>query len=142
MEQKGCIYLITCLVNGKKYVGQHKKPNPQSRWYQHKQNIKNGVHGAFYTDAREYGIDKFEFDIVYTGPLDSLNLMELYFAEVHASYVWDDNPGGYNLAMCGNFTRGTKADISKVKEYIEIEDSETCSIARELSIQRRTSLLI
>jgi hypothetical protein len=135
MGKEGCIYLVTCLVNNKKYVGQHNRSDPEKRWAVHIRDMKHGSELPFHSALRKHGIDNFDFDVIYTGPLESLDIMELYFAEHYESYIWNDSPGGYNLRMCGNFPMGTKADMDKVKEYINIEDT-----SKELSLQRRTSL--
>jgi group I intron endonuclease len=106
MEQIGCIYLITCLENNKKYVGQHNHPEPKIRWGAHLyESKKNKRTTKFYNALKKYGQHAFRWEIIYTGPVDSLDNMEAYYAEVYESYIWD-NPGGYNMIYCGGGCRG------------------------------------
>lgn len=138
--KKGCIYLITCRVNNKKYVGQHCAEDPQKRWNAHLSEAKKGSTLRLHRALIKYAPDNFDFDVIYTGPVESLNVMELYYAEKYKTYIWDDDPGGYNMKMCGNFEFGVTVDINKVKEYINIDADSDIDNAREIALQRRISL--
>lgn len=116
----GCIYKVTNLVNGKSYIGQHNKPHPEERWKQHIYSAKNNSDLVFHRALRKYGADKFNWERIYMGCIDSLNEKEYEYAEQYNTYMWD-NPGGYNMMLCGN--RGLPALTS-----------------RQLSIVRRASL--
>jgi len=117
----GCIYKVSNLVNGKSYIGKHNKPHPEERWKQHLYDAFNKNSDAvFHKALRKYGADKFEWERIYIGPIDSLNEKEYEYAEQYKTYMWD-NPGGYNMVLCGN--HGTLTLTS-----------------RQLSIMRRASL--
>lgn len=103
----GCIYLITNLLNNKKYVGQHNKPDPHKRWLAHLKNAKNNMPYALYNAMRHYGSDSFKIKTLTICSHDALKSLEPYYAEQYGSYVWDNDPGGYNMVWCGeNFRLG------------------------------------
>ena len=105
---EGCIYLITCLINGKKYVGQHHMPDPTNRWKQHIYTSKRGSRGALHNAIRLYGEENFKFEVLCVCSLDALGRLEAYYAEQYGTYTWDPDPG-YNMAWCGEqFALGMK----------------------------------
>lgn len=104
MEQKGCIYLITCLVNGKKYVGQYKKSNPKGRWTVHLRNAKDGAPYALHGAIRLYGKENFKIEVLCICSHSVLGNLEAYYAEQYGSYIWDPEPG-YNMVWCGKHAR-------------------------------------
>ena len=97
----GCIYLITNNNNGKKYVGQHNKPTPESRG--HFNLARRGSRGCpvLYDAIRKHGEENFKIETLWVGPLSELDEKEEHYAEVHKTYVHNDPPG-YNVAHCGN----------------------------------------
>lgn len=100
MEQLGCIYLITCLLNGKFYVGQHNKITVAQRWRAHKQKAAKDVpEFQLHKAMKKYGIDNFRIDVLCVVPCSALNKYELYFADLLNTYVW--NKRGYNAVYCG-----------------------------------------
>ena len=104
----GCIYLITCLINNKKYIGQHYRQEPSHRWKEHLSSAKNGSPYLIHNAIRLYGENNFKIEVLCMCPLDSLGRLEEYFAEQHGSYIWDPEPG-YNMVWCGeHFWRGMK----------------------------------
>lgn len=91
----GVVYLITCLVNGKKYVGQTTKTLEQ-RWKEHRKNRgkKPGLSGAIF----KYGSENFKIELLESG----VSLQDLFAKEV----LWIDklathSPSGYNLTRGG-----------------------------------------
>jgi group I intron endonuclease len=98
-----CIYLITNLVNGKKYVG--KSNDPQVRWGDHKKIATGGKNKypteffAVHAALHKYGIDKFKFEIIEE--FDSED--ESYKAETCwiEFYQSDNKNNGYNCNKGG-----------------------------------------
>ena len=115
---QGCIYLITNLVNGKKYVGQHNKPDAKRRFQIHISVSKSGNRNyALHKAMNKYGLDNFICETLCICSLEALDNLEAYYAEQYGTYTWDDNPG-YNMVWCGEGTgrRGIKqSEISKKK---------------------------
>jgi group I intron endonuclease len=101
MEEFGCIYLIICLVNNKKYVGQHNNLNPDERYKRHWSEANKGCKFALHSAMRLHGITNFKIEILRIVTRDKLNNMEEYYAEQLETYTWD-TPGGYNMVYCGN----------------------------------------
>lgn len=113
----GCIYLITNLVNGKKYIGQHCHPNTQKRWNTHLRDADKGCQYLLHSALRKYGKDAFVIETLCIVPNgDAIGRMEEYFAEQFETYVWD-NPGGYNMIWCGKKGRaGIKSSQSTIEK--------------------------
>jgi group I intron endonuclease len=102
MEEKGCIYLITNIINGKMYVGQTKYESPIKRYERHwLDSKKRAKNYNLYNAMNKYGKESFKLEILCIVPREALNNMECYWAEQLETYVWD-NPGGYNMVWCGN----------------------------------------
>lgn len=121
MEQEGCIYLITCLVNGKKYVGQYRKPDPKGRWAAHLRNATKGASTILHNAIRLYGKENFKIDTLCVCSHTALGNMEAYYAEQYGSYIWDPEPG-YNMVWCGNQPmlgiKHTPETIKKIKQTL------------------------
>ncbi len=97
----GCIYLITNIVNGKKYVGQHNDTDVTKRWREHWYDTDRGCDYSLHRAMRKYGRDSFRIDILAVVPNgDAICRTEEYFAEQFETYTWDF-PGGYNMIQCG-----------------------------------------
>ena len=78
---KGCVYLITCSANGKKYVGLHGKPDPQKRWRGHVNDAKGGSKLILHNAIRLYGEENFTIETLCVCSHDALPRLEEYYAE-------------------------------------------------------------
>lgn len=103
MKPYGLIYLITCLVNGKKYVGQTIKPM-RVRWNGHKADAKRGpVRRPFCRALAKYGPEKFSCEILDVArDQGELDFQERFWI----SKLGTCTPNGYNLAEGGGTTAG------------------------------------
>lgn len=97
----GCIYLITNLVNDKKYIGLTTDITPERRYKTHLYNANYGLDYALYRAIRLYGESNFKIEIVKIIEHSKLPSMEEYYAEQYGTYTWS-SPGGYNMALCGD----------------------------------------
>jgi len=137
----GCIYLITCLQNNKKYVGQHNKPDPKERWAAHKR-AKDDF--PFQRALKKYGISEFTWEVLLICPLDKLTEMEGYYAEVFETYIWD-SPGGYNALWCSDKRciglKLTPEHIEKIRQANigRKRSPEACEKMRQANLGRKVS---
>lgn len=100
-ELKSGIYKITCLKNGKVYVGQAK--NIEERWKEHIRCLVGKYHHNIHLQRawNKYGEKHFKFDIVeLTNELDE---REIYWIE-----KLDTFKNGYNRTLGGGGTLGRK----------------------------------
>ena len=98
----GCIYLITNLVNNKKYVGQHNTPDNMKRYSKHWAASKTS-NTPLYKAFKEFGKENFKIETLCICPLESLYNLEGYYAEIYDSYIWEN---GYNAQWCGQVQTG------------------------------------
>ena len=105
----GYIYLTTCLINGKKYIGQSIN-NRDINTY-----LGSGV--LFKCAIKKHGKSSFKKEILYSGisDINTLNKLELECIELHNTKV----PNGYNLdnggTGKGKMSKETKAKIINSK---------------------------
>lgn len=95
---KMCIYLITCIVNDKKYIGQTVR-NAGKRWTAHLCAKSGAGKSAIKCAIIKYGKDYFKFEILDIGEnqLD-LDEKEIYWINKFNSIA----PNGYNLTYGGS----------------------------------------
>ncbi len=79
--EKGIVYKITCVPNGRVYVGQTKK-GIQSRIYNHFWKARKAAVGLYplnhlYSDIIQYGEINFDIDILEVGCNDDFRRVEL-----------------------------------------------------------------
>ena len=90
----GYIYKITNTITNKCYIGETKQSNPESRWKEHKNTIKNGTGCPALKDAvKKYGIENFKFDILLICFDEDRYKYEIEYIKKYNSQV----PNGYNI---------------------------------------------
>ena len=122
----GCVYLLTHIESGKRYVGQTTQHDtPGKRWARHQRDAKRGLDLPLHRAIRLYGAEGFTVENLYSGPNVLLNHLERFWAAELNSYIWnepnEDGPGGYNCAWCGATPRmlglkHTPAARQKIRE--------------------------
>ena len=91
----GCIYFLTCKINGKGYVGQ--SLDYETRMRTHISAAKNPKQVIAHA-IREYGWENFTKDILIDNvPKDELNDLEIHYIAVKNTF----GPGGYNRTKGG-----------------------------------------
>ena len=143
-EKNGCIYLITNILNERKYIGQSHYIDPQKRWATHLRSSKNNSPYAVHSAIRKYGKENFKIERLCVCPYSALGNMESYYAEQYGTYVWDPEPG-YNMVWCGeNFRRGI-THTQEVREKLskshigKIQSKETIAKRIEASTGQKRS---
>jgi len=101
---KGYIYLTTCLVNGKKYIGQSINDRDRNTY------LGSGI--AFKNALKKYGKDNFVKTILVDNIscLDKLNELERDFISKYDCL----SPNGYNLDL-GGTNKGRMSELTKKK---------------------------
>ena len=113
-ERQGYIYLLRNLVNGKGYVGQTIKPQPELRWAQHINAALSGRSNAYLHRAmRKYGLHNFTAKVVWQGVESKLNAAERRFIKQYKTFVSAQLGWGYNLTTGG----GAKGVLSKAARH-------------------------
>lgn len=98
------IYLITNLINNKKYVGQTQQGREERRWREH---------SVFYVDdnkilhnaIKKYGAENFNFTVIETDiPEELIDKQERYYIKYYNTFYL--NGQGYNMTEGGQGTHG------------------------------------
>lgn len=92
------IYLITCHVNGKHYVGRTTRKDPNFRWNEHRSTVGRlssvNNHLPLYRAMRKHGLENFTFEVIEkVASRDLLPERETYWIRHYGSL----SPKGYNL---------------------------------------------
>lgn len=112
VREKICgIYLITNLVNGKKYVGQ--SVDIVRRYNEHIADSKTS-NQVLYKAMRKYGLENFSFEILIEVEKDLLDLMEIYYINKYNTYIYATNSNGYNMTTGGYSVSGSNSPNSKI----------------------------
>ena len=95
----GCIYIATCKVNGKQYIGQ----TSATMAYRRKQHIKlakypkKGSFGVFQRAIAKHGADNFEWEVLCEAENQELDELEALAIEMNMTLL----PNGYNMCVGG-----------------------------------------
>lgn len=107
LRQSG-IYLITCRVNGKKYVGQSQDIGKRWRTHiYHAGKPKRAIERAL----AKHGVSNFTFEVLCFAPLCDLDWLET----VMITDLDSIPPNGYNIAPVGGCNRGIKYNEESCK---------------------------
>lgn len=111
----GVIYVITCLKGTRKqYVGQHCSTRPEKRWNEHRACAVNGGDYPLYRAMRKYGLDSFQYSVVWRGSRHLLNKKETYYIKKLGTHVDDKRGGGYNLRAVGEVSLIARSSRKKM----------------------------
>jgi hypothetical protein len=104
---QGCIYKLTNLANGCSYIGQDSSGDPENhRWKDHLYVAEHGKGFYLHRAIKAYKF-KFSSEIIWVGPLKSLNAKEKFFIKKFRTFVGDpEYKGGYNLTRGGEGASG------------------------------------
>ena len=124
---QGCIYLLTNLINGKQYVGQHLNVKTvHRRWNGHICVAFNTTDARpLYRAIRKSKVCKrtkclknFIAEVIWTGPVEQLNVKETYYIKKLHTFI-DDPLGnrGYNLTTGGDCCVKSLDTCKKISAY-------------------------
>lgn len=114
------VYVITNLVNGKKYVGQTRQAPPERRWRDHiLRSTCRAPRYPLHRAIKKYGRQNFRFKIIGEyDDVDKWNQAEIDYIKKYRSR-WFEH--GYNIAEGGrNGGVGPRLDESKVEKLREL----------------------
>ena len=119
------IYKITNTVTGDCYIGSSKDIN--RRWREHKCTSKwNRLpNNPMYIDMQNYGIDKFEFEILAEVEESFLKEKEQYFIETLKPTYNQMNASGWDFERYKEYHKEYKK-TNKYKEYKKEYDNQLC----------------
>lgn len=108
MTIEGYIYCVTCLVNGKMYIGQTVK-SIEKRFKEHKQASRRGVPFRLYSAIRKYGEENFTIEevIQITAPNRRILKAKLCFIEERLIRRLQTKKYGYNSTDGGEGVVGS-----------------------------------
>ena len=97
----GTIYVITNIINDKKYVGMTTRGS-ETRFEEHISKALNGTDTVFYNDIRKHGRENFKVDVLETGLPNDLKILgerEKYWIKELGTFYELGN--GYNFTLGG-----------------------------------------
>ncbi len=127
----GCIYLITCTVSGKSYVGQT-VCGVEKRWKRHIADaLYNREDFAFTRAIRKHGADNFTVSVLHDNvPDEELNDLEVKEIAEKKTFI----PNGYNSTTGGlNRTTISEETRAKIREARRIQGSPSEETRRKIS---------
>ena len=107
------IYLITNLINQKKYIGITTQKNPFRRWIEHKSKASKNkkLKIPLYNSIRKHGVNNFKFEVIEK--LDDIDIDLLLTKETEKILEFNSlAPNGYNLKIKSSF-RVMSKELSK-----------------------------
>jgi group I intron endonuclease len=131
----GFIYKITNTINGKCYIGETTKSDPEKRWKEHKNTIKRGDGcPALQNSVNKHGIDNFKFEILIICFDEDRYKYEIEYIKKYNTLI----PNGYNILEGGpgggfkgkKHSEETKKRMSENMKQKYIDDPE---LKREMS---------
>jgi group I intron endonuclease len=93
----GYVYLVTNIINGKRYVGQSKCADIETRWASHRKMLKDSIGRYLLSAYHKYGIKNFKFQIICICFDKNCDAFEEEYIKKFNTLV----PNGYNLKSGG-----------------------------------------
>ena len=123
----GKLYLITCSVTDKSYVGKT-YDSIDSRWNQHIRESKRFPHRKFYAAIMKYGPDNFIVEEIASAEENELEVLEIDLIQELDTYK-----NGYNSTLGGDGKRYiTISDSDIIDKYNELKSIK--DVSRQLKI--------
>ena len=131
MNKLWYLYVITNLVNGKRYVGI--TTNPKQRWCHHGSGIQ-----VIARAIKKYGKTNFEFDIWYGGLEYQIKMMEYKFIALLKTKV----PNGYNVTDGKEGALGHKHTLETLKKMSLSHVGKKNCLGHVLSVETRRKMSV
>ena len=117
MNEISAVYKITNTITGDFYIGSSK--DVKKRWAHHKwpSTWKNHPNNQMYHDMKNYGIDKFEFQILAEVEIEELKEKEQYFIEMLNPTYNDRNANGWDFERYKESQKEYQKEYKKTNKY-------------------------
>lgn len=113
------LYLITNLINQKKYIGITN--NPKKRWENHKCN--NDPSMAIAQAIRKYGAENFKFEILLSGiPIEKIDEYEQEYIQKYETHI--STGKGYNVSWGGRYNIANNARYGEDNPKAKLTNEE------------------
>lgn len=134
MEKISAVYKITNTVTGDFYIGSSK--NVKKRWADHKckSTWNKCLNNPMYLDMKEFGVDKFSFEILEEVEIASLKEAEQQFIEALQPAYNNRNANGFDIERYKKYQKNYReTDKSKEyqKQYQEQYENQLCYYSNE-----------
>lgn len=126
----GYLYLVTNTINNKKYVGQSKCDDIETRWASHRKMLKDSIGRYLLSAYHKYGIKNFKFQIICICFDECCDLLE----ETYIKKFNTLTPNGYNLKSGGKSSRHSE----ETKQLIAKRLRERVTDKIRLEMRERT----
>ena len=133
------IYLVTNLVNGKKYVGQTKQGHTVGRWKEHNV-IREDYNTIFHNAIKKYGAENFSVKVIEDNISDGdIDQREIYYIDFYNTF--HANGHGYNMTKGGRGMLGYRP-TKKTKQKVKKSTIETWNRTKEEDPERYAKLCL
>jgi group I intron endonuclease len=127
----GYIYIVTNLINNKRYIGQSLCLDINTRWKQHTKQCKNSLGRCLFAAYNKYGIENFKFKIICICFDEDCNKYEKEYIKKYNTLV----PNGYNLKDGGNNCKHHPETIKLISKKLK---GRVCPEVSELTRKKRS----
>jgi group I intron endonuclease len=97
----GYVYLVTNIINNKRYVGQSKCLDIETRWASHRKMLKDSIGRYLLAAYKKYDIKNFKFQIICICFDECCDDLEEYYIKKYNTLA----PNGYNLKSGGKSSK-------------------------------------
>ena len=111
----GYIYLVTNLINNKKYVGQSLSLDINTRWQRHKKRDKFSLGRYILAAYNKHGIENFKYQLICVCFDSDCDKYEDEYIKKYNSLV----PNGYNLKEGGNNSKHSPETLKLICEKLK-----------------------
>ncbi|MCK9429306.1 MAG: GIY-YIG nuclease family protein [Candidatus Omnitrophica bacterium] len=108
--KKGIIYKVVNLINDKIYIGLTSQKFSERKSSHIYKAFKKKDNHIFHNSLRKYGLDVFEWSIIWEGDKELLSEMEIFYIQKYNSYF--KNGFGYNMTFGGSGNPGLTGKLS------------------------------
>lgn len=127
----GYIYVLTCLITMKEYVGQAKCW--KKRWKRHCADARGDSLFAIHCAIRTYGKENFALTILRRCPIEEMDYWEEYYVEKHDTLA----PDGYNLTTGGDGSKASEDTRIRLSNALKAYWGSLTEDERGLAVNRR-----